>query len=71
MDFPRNVCFSNRQKEYASLDGMVGLYGPGRWHRKGTPVIYTSEHASLADWEKLVHVASFEHLPEGLLLIKI
>jgi RES domain-containing protein len=59
------------KKEHSSLDGMGGLYGPGRWHKKGNLVIYTSEHASLAAWEKIVHVASFENLPNNLLLIKI
>jgi RES domain-containing protein len=34
-------------------------------------VIYTSEHASLAAWEKIVHVASFENLPSDLFLVKI
>ena len=50
---------------------MGGLYGPGRWHKKGNLVIYTSEHASLAAWEKLVHVSSFENLPDNLSLVKI
>lgn len=59
------------KKEHATLDGMGGLYGPGRWHRKGSMVIYASEHASLAAWEKMVHVASFENLPNDLLLVKI
>jgi len=49
------------KKEHATLDGLGGLYGPGRWHKKGNPVIYTSEHASLAAWEKIVHVSSFEN----------
>lgn len=57
--------------EHAALDGMGGLYGSGRWHKKGFPIIYTSEHASLAAWEKIVHVASFENLPDNLLLVKI
>jgi RES domain-containing protein len=59
------------KKEHSVLDGMGGLYGPGRWHEKGNLVIYTSEHASLAAWEKVVHVASFENLPDDLLLVKI
>lgn len=59
------------KKEHAALDGMGGLYGPGRWHKKGFPVIYTSEHASLAAWEKIVHVASFENIQNNLLLVKI
>lgn len=59
------------KKEHVALDGMGGLYGPGRWHKKGNLVIYTSEHASLAAWETIVHVTSLENLPGNLLLIKI
>jgi len=59
------------KKEHATLDGMGGMFGPGRWHEKGNLVIYTSEHASLAAWEKIVHAASFENLPKNLLLVKI
>lgn len=59
------------KKEHSGLDGIGGLYGPGRWHKKGNLVIYTSEHASLAAWEKIVHVTSFENLPRDLFLIKI
>ncbi|HEX7585543.1 MAG TPA: RES family NAD+ phosphorylase, partial [Prolixibacteraceae bacterium] len=63
--------FRITKKEHASLDGLGGLFGPGRWHKKGNRVIYTSEHASLAAWEKIVHVASFENLTSNLLLVKI
>ncbi len=59
------------KREHAALDGLGGMYGPGRWHEKGNLVIYTSEHASLAAWEKIVHVSSFENLPDNLLLVKI
>ncbi len=65
------IVYRITKKEYATLDGTGGLFGPGRWHKKGNPVVYTSEHASLAAWEKIVHVASFENLPDGLMLIKI
>ena len=58
-------------KEQVALDGKGGLFGSGRWHKKGTLVIYTSEHASLAAWEKIVHVTNFENLPNDLLLVKI
>ncbi len=59
------------KKDHEALDGNGGLYGPGRWHKKGNLVIYTSEHASLAAWEKIVHVASLENLPDNLFLVKI
>jgi RES domain-containing protein len=65
------IVYRITKEEQAALDGMGGLFGPGRWHKKGNPVVYTSEHASLAAWEKVVHVASFENLPDDLLLIKI
>ena len=65
------IVYRITKKEHAALDGTGGLFGPGRWHKKGNPVIYTSEHASLTAWEKIVHVASFENLPDDLLLIKI
>lgn len=65
------IVYRITKKEHAALDGMGGLFGPGRWHKKGKQVIYTSEHASLAAWEKIVHVASFENLPDDLLLVKI
>lgn len=65
------IVYRITKKEHAALDGMGGLYGPGRWHKKGNLVIYTSEYASLVAWEKIVHVTSFENLPENLLLVKI
>lgn len=65
------IVYRIAKKEHAALDGLGGLYGPGRWHRKGNLIIYTSEHASLAAWEKIVHIASVENLPHGFLLIKI
>ncbi len=65
------IVYRITKKEHTALDGMGGLYGPGRWHKKGFPVIYTSEHASLAAWEKIVHVVSFENIPNNLLLVKI
>lgn len=65
------IVYRITKAKYSALDGMGGLYGPGRWHKKGIPVIYTSEHASLAAWEKLVHVAGFDNFPKDLLLIKI
>jgi len=65
------IVYRITKNEYAALDGAGGLYGPGRWHRKGNLIIYASEHASLAAWEKIVHVASFENLQKDLLLVKL
>lgn len=65
------IVYRITKKEHTALNGLGGMFGPGRWHKKGNLVIYTSEHASLAAWEKIVHVASFENLPENLSLVKI
>jgi RES domain-containing protein len=65
------IVYRIAKKEHSALDGTGGLFGSGRWHKKGNLVIYTSEHASLAAWEKIVHVTSFENLPQDILLVKI
>jgi RES domain-containing protein len=65
------IVYRITKNEHTALDGAGGRYGPGRWHRKGNLIIYASEHASLAAWEKIVHVASFENLQNNLLLVKI
>ncbi|TGE18077.1 RES family NAD+ phosphorylase [Hymenobacter elongatus] len=38
--------------------GQGGLYYAGRWHEKGTPILYTSEHLSLAKLEVLANSPS-------------
>ena len=44
--------------KYASapLDGMGGTFGGGRWHARGTRIVYTSTTPSLAALEYLVHL---------------
>ncbi|GAB4015826.1 RES family NAD+ phosphorylase [Spirosoma koreense] len=37
------------------LNGTGCLYGPGRWHREGTQLLYLSEHVSLAKLEVLAN----------------
>jgi RES domain-containing protein len=37
------IVYRITKQEHATLDGAGGLFGPGRWHKKGNPVIYTSE----------------------------
>jgi RES domain-containing protein len=65
------IIYRITKKKHTALNGTGGLFGPGRWNKKGNPVIYTSEHASLAACEKIIHLASFENLPDDLLQIKI
>lgn len=45
-----------RRADADPLSGEGGLHGPGRWHHRGTRVVYTAENASLAVLETLVHV---------------
>ena len=52
------------------LDGTGGLHVAGRWNLKGTPIVYTSTHLSLAVLEKLVHVDP-DLLPDNLVAIEI
>ena len=50
------------KKEFASLDGVGGLYYPGRWHEAGYRVIYASQHRSLAALEYLCHLSKTNFL---------
>lgn len=50
------------------LSGSGGLYAPGRWHRRGTPILYLAEHVSLA---KLEVLANSPGLPEGRVLVTV
>lgn len=50
------------------VNGTGGLYEPGRWHTKGTPILYTSEHISLA---KLEVLANSTDTPENVSLVTL
>ena len=47
-----------KEARIRDLSGNGGLYYPGRWHAKGTRLLYTSEHLSLAKLEVLANSAS-------------
>jgi len=55
-------------KHIDDMSGAGGLYASGRWHAKGTRILYFSEHISLAKLEVLVN-ASF--LPRKMCLLTI
>jgi len=59
-----------RISNYADLSGDGGLIAPGRWHEKGTPVVYCCDHPSTCLLEILVHV-DIEDLPDDYQLLKI
>lgn len=48
------------------ISGTGGLYGSGRWHEKGTRILYTSQTLSLA---KLEVLASTKKIPRNYSLL--
>jgi len=50
------------------LAGTGGLFGSGRWHDKGTRILYTSESFALAKLEVLANTKS---IPKNYALIRI
>lgn len=44
-----------KQPYIQDLAGQGGLYHGGRWHQKGTQILYTAEHLSLAKLEVLAN----------------
>jgi len=40
----------------AAFSGQGGLYGHGRWHHRGRPIVYTASSLALATLEILVHI---------------
>ena len=61
-----------RISNYNTLDGLGGLRGPGRWHNKGVPIVYLSDHPALALVETLVHLnLSFDQIPDEFQALKV
>jgi RES domain-containing protein len=63
--------FRLTKKEHANLEGTGGLMFSGRWHEKGTRVIYTASSRSLAILEYLVHITDPALIPKGLVLMTL
>lgn len=59
-----------RISKFADLSGRGGALRSGRWHQRGTPVVYCSDHPSTALLEVLVHI-DFEDFPASYTLLKI
>jgi len=50
------------------LQGTGGLYGPGRWNREGTRLLYLAEHVSLA---KLEVLSNSRQIPKNQSLVTV
>ncbi|MCF0064056.1 RES family NAD+ phosphorylase [Dyadobacter chenwenxiniae] len=63
------LVFRIASRAYASdLQGTGCLYSGGRWHYKGTQIVYTSEHVSLS---KLEILANSPFIPKSQTLVTI
>lgn len=62
-----------RISNHADLAGRGGLRSGGRWHSRGRPVVYASEHPAAALLEALVHLEldGTEGLPRHYRLLEI
>ncbi|MEZ0542088.1 RES family NAD+ phosphorylase [Fibrella arboris] len=63
------ILYRMADDRYASdLTGTGGLFTPGRWNRRGTPLVYLADHVSLAMIEVLAHSPG---LPIGRMLATV
>ncbi len=53
------------------FDSTGSFLQPGRWHPRGTHVIYAAEHASLAVLETLIHAGGHKIPPRAITRIEI
>jgi len=61
-----------RVTQYPGLEGIGGLHSDGRWHTKGVPVLYASEHPALSLLEIMAHlVLELDAIPSTLKLCRL
>ena len=65
-----NVYRIGREEYIRDLSGKGARLFGGRWNKRGIPMIYTSEHRSLAALEVLVHTAVHQ-VPNDLMLLTL
>ncbi len=56
------------KREFATPDGMGGMFYPGRWHTVGFRVIYAAQSRSLAALEYLVHLNQISLLANNFVI---
>jgi RES domain-containing protein len=60
------------REPFATLDGKGSELKGGRWNSPGRPVVYTSNHLSLAILEVLVHLeVDLDELPDDYVSVEI
>jgi RES domain-containing protein len=59
-----------RISRHHELDGLGGLRAPGRWHERGSPVVYLTESSAGALLEVCVHTAA-NNIPPSYTLLEI
>lgn len=59
-----------RISNFADLSGRGGTLVDGRWHRRGTAIVYCTDHPSTALLETLVH-ATRQTMPDSYQLVEI
>jgi len=62
--------FRIANKRFSDLSGKGGIYGAGRWHVKGFPVVYTACSRSLSMLERFIHESNTQH-PRDLVMLTI
>lgn len=62
-----------RVSNHADLTGRGGLRAGGRWHSRGRPIVYASEHPAAALLEAIVHLEldGTEGLPRRYQLLEV
>lgn len=61
-----------RISPFPDLKGIGGTLADGRWHSRGRPVVYLSEHPALAMLETLVHLEMDpSEVPENFNLLRV
>jgi len=58
-----------KDHEENTLRGVGGLFVSGRWHSKGSLIVYTSESLALAAWETFIHMQ--KPLPRTLPFVQL
>ncbi len=61
-----------RISNHANLSGLGGTKAGGRWHNRGAPIVYLSEHPALALLEIMVHMdLDKTDIPEDYQLLEV